>query len=148
MQLSRTATSQASRERRGTTGEPARYDTIGKKKEKKKKKILYPTVSTRRSSAELFSISAQRFSVLVYRIISSKCNHNSKPTMFGLAVRTCGNLLRRLPSAVATREVLCAVSLLTAQTRVLLGRFAGTRRNPKHAHLTAATTRLEKMPKQ
>lgn len=68
--------------------------------------------------------------------------------MFGLAVRTCGNLLRRLPSAVATKEVLCAVSVLLAQTRVLLGRFAGMRRNPKHAHLTAATTGLEKMPKQ
>lgn len=49
-----------------------------------------------------FQLAAYGFSVLVDRIISSKCNHNWQAAMFGLAMRACGNLPRSLPSAVAT----------------------------------------------
>lgn len=44
-----------------------------------------------------FQLAACGFSVLVHRIISSKCNHNWQAAMFGLAVRACGNLLQREP---------------------------------------------------
>lgn len=56
---------------------------------KKKKEGLNPTVGIQWSSGKLFSISARWFSVLVYRIISSKCNHNGKPQCL---VWTWGNL--------------------------------------------------------
>lgn len=94
---------------RGTRGgrgrEPAHYDTMGTAG-KKKRKEKTQTLKTIPQSLELhrccFQLAAYGFSVLVDRIISSKCNHNSQAAMFGLAMRACGNLPRSLPSAVAT----------------------------------------------
>lgn len=83
----------------GRGREPAHYDTMGtaggEKKERKDCKLSHS-----RRSLELrrccFQLAAYGFSVLVDRIISSKCNHNSQAAMFGLAMGACGNLPRSL----------------------------------------------------
>lgn len=83
----------------GRRREPVHYDTMGtaggKKKERKDCKLSHS-----RRSLELrrccFQLAAYGFSVLVDRIISSKCNHNSQAAMFGLAMGACGNLPRSL----------------------------------------------------
>lgn len=117
IQLSRTATPHASWEHRGMTREPAHYNTIEKKKQQ-----LYPTVSVHWSSTKLFSISACWFSVLVYRIISSKCNHNLKPQWFGHEEIWKSSLLSLVSgSHCRTPPIcICVVSIRVVQTTSFL----------------------------
>lgn len=91
------------RTRKGTGA--LRHNGNGRGRKKKERKDC--KLSHSRRSLELrrccFQLAAYGFSVLVDRIISSKCNHNSQAAMFGLAMGACGNLPRSpLPSVVAT----------------------------------------------